>query len=88
MPEQDSFHLKREITWGHLLTTVFLFGSIVGLYEDNNQQHLLADKRITVVEMQIKSEHEQGLLSRSEMRDRLQSIDTKLDRLLDRMIDK
>jgi len=86
MNNPTNFHLKPEITWGHLISTLLLFGAIIGLYENNGDRHSVADKRITVVEMQITDLHEQALISRSEMNDRLKSIDTKLDRLLDKLI--
>lgn len=82
------FHLKKEITWGHVVTTIFLVGGMFGLYTDNIRQHQLADKRISVIESQMQLQHEQMMQVRTMVDTRLTSIDAKLDRIVDRMLDK
>lgn len=91
MPDQTitkHLHLKKEVTWGHLISTAFLVAAMIGIYTDNIIQHQNADKRLSVIETQIETQHEQVMLIRTSVDSRLTSIDAKLDRLIERMINK
>lgn len=36
MPEKEEWHIRKEVTWGHIVTTIFLIGSLLGVYLDVN----------------------------------------------------
>lgn len=85
---RSHFHLSREFTWGHIMSTLILLAGLIGIYTDNIRQHEEADKRITVAEARIHDQQESSQRINQAMEKRLQSIDQKLDRLIERELNK
>ena len=86
--EREGWHISRQITLGHIVTTLMLFAGLVGIYTDNQAQHQDADKRITVVETQVRVEHEANQQDRARTASALSDISKKLDRLIERELDR
>ena len=71
----DSWHFKKEIQLGHLITT-FTVAIAAVLYINKIEQ------RLSVVEVQITAQHEASVLLRAQ----LEKINDKLDRLIERSV--
>ena len=82
--EKDKLHLDHRFTYGHLISTILLVGAMIGAYTDNISQHSLADKRISIIESQMKANQDAAKDFRTQLNERMLSMDEKLDRLVER----
>jgi len=82
----ESTHLGSKFTWSHVFSTILLVGAMIGVYTDNISQHSAADKRISIMEVQMSAEHEANIAFRDQFGDQLKAMDKKLDRIIERGI--
>lgn len=74
---RERWHLKREIQLGHLITTMTVAVSVV-VYVGKLEQ------RISLIEQQAVLQDKAGKEVVSMLRQQLERMDTKLDRLIER----
>ena len=86
--QRNQWHLDKRLSASHIMTSMVLIGALLGVYMDNQSQHQLADKRITVIETQIESDHERDNALRARMDGKLGSIENKIDKLIERELNR
>jgi len=86
MPDKP-VHLKPEITVGHILTTIALVLSILSMYSSAKESRAKLDTQIALLQQASTSQEVAMKTLKSTIDVRLDRMDTKLDRLLDHMIE-
>jgi len=90
MPETQ-FHLKRELTWGHIVSTIFLCLALLGSYNslsaEQQRKTSSMESKLAVLEVQLKATAHETQTIRVETRASLESINKKLDRLIERRME-
>lgn len=75
-PQQQKFHLEKSISVGHILTTLVIAMSAFTYFSN-------FDKRISATEQEIEFIKAQRVEDARRIEKRLDSIDAKLDRILE-----
>lgn len=75
-PQPQKFHLEKSISVGHILTTVVILVGAITYFND-------FDKRISATEQEIVFIKTQRVEDSRRIEKRLDSIDAKLDRILE-----
>lgn len=75
-PQPQKFHLEKSISVGHILTTVVILVGAITYFND-------FDKRISATEQEIEFIKAQRVEDSRRIEKRLDSIDAKLDRILE-----
>lgn len=75
-PQPQKFHLEKSISVGHILTTVVILVGAITYFND-------FDKRISATEQEIEFIKTQRVEDSRRIEKRLDSIDAKLDRILE-----
>jgi len=80
------WHISKEVTWGHILTTITLLLTVAALWGD-------LDDRVDMNTIERKHNRElidenksSAMASRLEMRQEFRNVNDKLDRLIERVL--
>ena len=78
--QREHWHLRREFNIGHVITTLMLFAAgISAWYSTQN--------RISILELRQGAQEKRLEQTRDEVSSKLQRIEQKLDRLIERELD-
>jgi ABC-type transporter Mla maintaining outer membrane lipid asymmetry ATPase subunit MlaF len=87
---KEEWHLDKSLSVGHLLTTIMLVASaLAAFYSLSERMAVVEDKIITILENQTKIDmnQDQNLAEfRVDMRNRQVAIDTKLENILNHLL--
>ena len=87
---KEEWHLDKSLSVGHLLTTIMLVASaLAAFYSLSERMAVVEDKIITILENQTKIDmnQDQNLTEfRVDMRNRQVTIDTKLENILNNLL--
>lgn len=80
------WHISKEVTWGHILTTITLLLTVAALWGDlDDRVDLNTIERMHNREL-IDENKEAAMASRLEMRQEFRNVNDKLDRLIERVL--
>ena len=80
------WHISKEVTWGHILTTITLLLTVAALWGDlDDRVDLNTIERQHNREL-IDENKESAMASRLEMRQEFRNVNDKLDRLIERVL--
>ena len=84
----ESWHVKKELTWGHIVTTIMLAAGMITVYTDmsssieHNRQEIQHVKEINELQTQNFKK------AVTDVNDKFEKIDKKLDKLIDYRLSK
>jgi|GEM_PF-6912242 len=84
--EREHWHLKKELTWGHLLSTVMLLVMMIGVYTDNQAEKQTLSERIRVLEVQQIEQKQMIDVRLQSMQSSLDEIRRGMEKLIDRQL--
>lgn len=79
----EPWHIKREIQIGHLITTMSVAFSVIWYAGKLEQRIALVEQSIVMQRERDMSQDNQASMSYQQMRQQLDRIDSKLDRLIE-----
>lgn len=79
----EPWHIKREIQIGHLITTMSVAFSVIWYAGKLEQRIALVEQSIVMQRERDLSQDNQASMSYQQMRQQLDRIDSKLDRLIE-----
>ncbi|MEA3242322.1 MAG: hypothetical protein U9Q19_02640 [Pseudomonadota bacterium] len=80
------WHISKEVTWGHILTTVTLLLTVAALWgdlDDRVDENTMERKHNRELINEVK---ESAMTARVEMRQEFRNVNDKLDRLIERIL--
>jgi len=81
--QKEHWHLRKEITWGHIMTTVSLLMAASVAWMDLNTDVQKNIQAIDYNRQSIERSSEQNQRDRQDINNRLQRMDGKIDKLLE-----
>lgn len=82
----DGWHLRKEITWGHIVSTLILAGTMMLAFNNISTRVELNTQRINFTEKTVQQQSEQNHRDRKEIRESLKDMQNKIDKLIDLQI--
>ena len=82
----EHWHVKREITAGHMVSTLMLAGALIVAWDDMGDKIDLTTLQIETIQVNDARQDENRQQIRQEMKEELKAINGKLDRLIEREI--
>lgn len=77
----NDFHIKREVTWGHIVTTIMLVVSAIMAWGDLTSSMLLAEQDREYIKEKVKE-------NKQETKEQLEKIDKNVEKILEQMIEQ
>lgn len=85
----EHWHVKKEISYTHMLGTLVLAGSLLGVYDDMSKRQVMVEATVIQLDKRIEKQderHGKGMDTlRLEQRDANQKVDKNLDRINDKL---
>ncbi len=81
--KKESFHLSREVTWGHIMSTAVLLAGLIGIYVDDQADKQKLSERISKVEVKQLERQQANDDKFNSIQKGVDDVNQKVDRLID-----